>query len=71
MTPAGVARVFASAAALCPALSGAEARRTWAGLGPVTPDGLPIIGAEPRLRGCGTPPATDATASCSRGSPVC
>ncbi len=51
ITPAGVARVFASAAALCPALSGAEARRTWAGLRPMTPDGLPIIGAEPRLQG--------------------
>ena len=51
ITSAGVARVFASAAALCPALSGAEARRTWAGLRPMTPDGLPIIGAEPRLQG--------------------
>lgn len=47
----GLARVFASAAALCPALSGAEARRTWAGLRPMTPDGLPILGAEPRLQG--------------------
>jgi glycine oxidase len=51
VTPSGLAKVFASAAALCPALSGAEARRTWAGLRPMTPDGLPIIGAEPRLQG--------------------
>jgi glycine oxidase len=51
VTSAGLARVFASATALCPTLTGAEVRRTWAGLRPVTPDGLPIIGAEPRLRG--------------------
>lgn len=51
ITPEGLARVFASAAALCPALSGVGARRTWAGLRPMTPDGLPIIGAEPRLQG--------------------
>lgn len=51
VTSAGLARVFAAATALCPALAGAEVRRTWAGLRPVTPDGLPIIGAEPRLQG--------------------
>jgi glycine oxidase len=51
VTPAGLARIFAAATALCPALTAAEVRRTWAGLRPVTPDGLPIIGAEPRLRG--------------------
>jgi glycine oxidase len=51
VTSAGLARVFASATALCPALTAAEVRRTWAGLRPMTPDGLPIIGAEPRLRG--------------------
>jgi glycine oxidase len=51
VTSAGLARVFASATALCPTLTSAEVRRTWAGLRPVTPDGLPIIGAEPRLRG--------------------
>ncbi|MGH7579027.1 MAG: glycine oxidase ThiO [Gemmatimonadales bacterium] len=50
-TSAGLARIFASATALCPGLLGAEVRRTWAGLRPVTPDGLPIIGAEPRLQG--------------------
>jgi glycine oxidase len=51
VTAAGLARIFASATALCPRLTGAEVRRTWAGLRPMTPDGLPIIGAEPRLRG--------------------
>jgi glycine oxidase len=51
VTSAGLARIFAAATALCPRLTGVEVRRTWAGLRPMTPDGLPIIGAEPRLRG--------------------
>lgn len=51
VTPAGLARVLASAAALCPALGGVQARRSWAGLRPMTPDGLPILGPEPRLQG--------------------
>jgi glycine oxidase len=50
-TPAGLARVFTGATALCPALTGVAVSRTWAGLRPVTADGLPIIGAEPRLAG--------------------
>jgi glycine/D-amino acid oxidase-like deaminating enzyme len=28
-----------------------DVRRTWAGLRPMTPDGLPLLGPEPRLRG--------------------
>ena len=51
VTSAGLARIFAAATALCPKLTGAEVRRTWAGLRPATPDGLPIIGGEPRLQG--------------------
>ncbi len=51
VTSAGLARVFTSAALLCPTLDRAAVHRTWAGLRPVTPDGLPIIGAEPRLPG--------------------
>ncbi len=51
VTSAGLARVFAAATALCPALTAAEVRRTWAGLRPMTPDGLPIIGPEPKLQG--------------------
>ena len=51
VTSAGLARIFAGVTALCPTLTSAEVRRTWAGLRPVTPDGLPIIGAEPRLQG--------------------
>jgi glycine oxidase len=51
VTPDGLARVLAAASALCPGLAGADVRRTWAGLRPMTPDGLPIIGGEPRLSG--------------------
>jgi glycine oxidase len=51
VTPEGVARIFAASIALCPGLTRAKVRRTWAGLRPVTPDGLPIIGPEPRLPG--------------------
>jgi len=50
-TAAGLARIFGAGTALCPTLSTAAVRRTWAGLRPVTPDGRPIIGAEPRLPG--------------------
>lgn len=50
-TPAGLADLFARASALIPALAHLEVRRTWAGLRPGTPDGLPIIGREPRCDG--------------------
>jgi glycine oxidase len=51
VTREGVARIFTATIALCPGLARAKVRRTWAGLRPVTPDGLPIIGPEPRLPG--------------------
>ena len=51
VTSAGLARIFSGVTALCPALTSAAVRRTWAGLRPVTPDGLPLIGPEPRLTG--------------------
>ena len=51
VTPDGIARIFAATVAVCPGLIRGKLRRTWAGLRPVTPDGLPIIGAEPRLPG--------------------
>ncbi len=51
VTSAGLARIFGGVTALCPTLTTAAVKRTWAGLRPVTPDGLPIIGAEPRLPG--------------------
>lgn len=51
VTPAGMARLFAATMPLCPSLMRVKVRRSWAGLRPVTADGLPIIGAEPELRG--------------------
>lgn len=51
VTASGLAEIFAGVSALCPALSRGEVLRTWAGLRPVTPDGLPILGREPRLQG--------------------
>jgi glycine oxidase len=51
VTPAGLARILAVAVTLCPALMRAKVRRSWAGLRPVTPDSLPIIGGEPLLDG--------------------
>lgn len=51
VSSAGLARIFTGATRLCPTLDRAAVHRTWAGLRPVTPDGLPIIGAEPRLQG--------------------
>ncbi|MBA3495943.1 MAG: glycine oxidase ThiO [Gemmatimonadales bacterium] len=50
-TSVGLARIQDGITALCPALASAAVTRTWAGLRPVTPDGMPIIGAEPRLPG--------------------
>ena len=51
VSSAGLARIFASVAELCPALDRAKVHRTWAGLRPIDTDGIPIIGREPRLDG--------------------
>ena len=51
VTSGGVARIFSATMALCPSLMRAKVRRSWAGLRPMTPDALPIIGAEPLLEG--------------------
>ena len=51
VSAAGLASIFTTASGLCPSLAQAEVTRTWAGLRPGTPDGLPIIGKEPRARG--------------------
>lgn len=51
VTAGGLARIFAATIALCPGLIRAKLRRSWAGLRPVTPDGLPIIGPDPELPG--------------------
>lgn len=50
-TAEGLARVREHVRAIWPALGDIPFSRTWAGLRPVSPDGLPIIGAEPRLQG--------------------
>jgi len=51
VTSAGLASIFSSATNLCPGLAKQEVTRTWAGLRPVSPDGLPIIGREPSVEG--------------------
>lgn len=51
VTPAGLAQIFAATLLLYPSLIRAKVRRTWAGLRPMTPDGLPIIGREPTQSG--------------------
>ena len=51
VTSTGLARILSAAGALVPALTQVAVSRSWAGLRPVSPDGLPILGAEPRLPG--------------------
>jgi glycine oxidase len=46
-TSEGVAKVRSAAEEICPSLSRNVATRSWAGLRPVTPDMLPIIGPDP------------------------
>jgi glycine oxidase len=46
-TTAGVKKVRTAAEEICPVLSSAKVTRAWAGLRPVTPDMLPIIGPDP------------------------
>jgi glycine oxidase len=46
-TEAGVAEVRGIAAAISPQLAPARMLNAWAGLRPMTPDGLPIIGPDP------------------------
>ena len=50
-SPESIAKITASAVDLCRLLAGAAPSRTWVGLRPGTPDGLPIIGPEPRCAG--------------------
>jgi len=47
VTEAGLAQVRATAAAICPALADRRMLNGWAGLRPVTPDSLPILGRDP------------------------
>jgi len=51
VTEAGIAEIVSGAARLLPALATVRPARTWAGLRPVTPDGRPIVGADPETRG--------------------
>ena len=46
-TSEGVEKVRSAAEEICPSLSRSDAVRSWAGLRPVTPDMLPIIGPDP------------------------
>jgi glycine oxidase len=50
-TDAGIGHLRREAAALLPVLAGVPFTRTWSGLRPMTPDGLPIIGRDPDLEG--------------------
>jgi glycine oxidase len=43
----GISKVRAAAGEICPSLGQMEIARAWGGLRPVTPDGLPLLGAEP------------------------
>ena len=51
VTNEGLAQIFRSAIRLFPALVRQPVLRTWAGLRPVTPDGLPIVGPDPLVAG--------------------
>ncbi len=46
-TDDGLASIRAAANQLCPALANVAVRASWAGLRPVTPDFLPVIGRDP------------------------
>jgi glycine oxidase len=46
-TEPGLSKVRAAAEEICPVLASSTNRTAWAGLRPVTPDLLPIIGADP------------------------
>ncbi|HYF39086.1 MAG TPA: glycine oxidase ThiO [Gemmatimonadales bacterium] len=51
VTAAGMARVFSATAVLFPGLIQGKVWRSWAGLRPIMPDGLPVIGPDPDLPG--------------------
>jgi glycine oxidase len=46
-TEAGIAKVRTAAEEICPVLASSTGRTAWAGLRPVTPDLLPMIGPDP------------------------
>jgi glycine oxidase len=51
VTSEGLAQIFRGAVRLLPALARQAVTRTWAGLRPVTPDGMPIVGRDPEVAG--------------------
>ncbi len=50
-TPEGQAGIVECAGGLSAGFVASPVRRGWAGLRPMTPDGLPLLGSEPRLTG--------------------
>ncbi len=46
-TPSGVEKVRGAAEEICPGLAALPAPKSWAGLRPITPDMLPILGRDP------------------------
>ncbi|MFL5609850.1 MAG: NAD(P)/FAD-dependent oxidoreductase, partial [Gemmatimonadaceae bacterium] len=46
-TASGIKKVRAAAEEICPTLADSPTPEAWAGLRPVTPDMLPILGADP------------------------
>lgn len=50
-TPAGIASLLGAALRIVPALADAPFEECWAGFRPGTPDGLPILGADPEVEG--------------------
>ncbi|KAG5190770.1 glycine oxidase thio [Tribonema minus] len=46
----GLARLIANATKVCPALAHMAIEETWAGLRPVAPDSMPVLGASERCR---------------------
>lgn len=51
VTSEGLSRIISATRTLCPGLIRAKVKRSWAGLRPFAPDGLPVIGADPELPG--------------------
>jgi glycine oxidase len=47
LTPSGLRRLLDGAVEIAPSLDNAPLAETWSGLRPGTPDGLPILGADP------------------------
>jgi glycine oxidase len=51
VTAAGVMSILAASRRLAPAFGSLAVERTWAGLRPASPDGLPVIGSFPGIQG--------------------